>query len=97
MFAAGMFPPGVAHESWRVPLAGLVVVAVLGSVALLAWRLKSKIDSGSGVLSYATFIYASFLKPHSSPGDGDQKTALESFYKVQVFNNKLAGYDFGVH
>ncbi len=88
MSTVGAFPLGFARGSWSVPhlqiaLAGLLVVAVIGSVALLAWR-KPKINYDSSVLSYAKFFYANFLKPHGPAGDGGQQHALESFYKTQV-------------
>ena len=84
MSAVGGFQLGFAQGSWGVPLAGLVVVAVIVSVALLAWR-KPKINTDKSILSYAMFFYTNFLKSHSTTADGGQQSALESFYSVQVF------------
>ena len=36
------------------------------------------------IRSYLRFAYASFFKPHTSDGKGDQQDALESFYKCQA-------------
>ena len=42
----------------------------------------------NGLVTYARFFYASFLKPHTGDGaDTGQQAALESFYKAQVCGN----------
>lgn len=72
---------------FQIALAAAFVIAFVGSVIFFANR-KPKIaaiDYDNGVLTYLRFVYASFLKPHENSGDGGQQSALESFYKTQVW------------
>lgn len=60
-----------------LPVCVLVVFVLLVSFG------KVKIDYNSGVFTYVKFVYANFLKPHETDGEGQQH-ALESFYRTQV-------------
>jgi hypothetical protein len=71
-------------EWLHVYIAGtaFLVCAFVAVILLLSFN-KSKINSNNNIFTYLRFIYATFLKPHSRGGNG-QQDALESFYKTQV-------------
>lgn len=64
----------------------LLVLAGLLLIVYATLSSQSKIRfSYNQVLSFCTFFYSSFLKPHSKDDSlVGQQGALESFYKVQV-------------
>lgn len=69
----------------------LVVVAIslllVGSIFMILSAPNTSTKS-NGLVTYARFFYASFLKPHTGDGaDTGQQAALESFYKAQVCGN----------
>lgn len=74
-------------RSYVSPFTGpLLVLSGLLLIVYAALSSQKNIQlSYNRLLSFCTFFYSSFLKPHSKE-DGlvGQQGALESFYKVQV-------------
>ncbi|KAL8790172.1 MAG: hypothetical protein Q9195_006499 [Heterodermia aff. obscurata] len=67
-------------------LLAVVAIALLfvGSIFIVLSTPKTSAKS-NGLVTYARFFYASFLKPHTGDGtDTGQQAALESFYKAQA-------------
>ena len=61
-------------------------VMLVGSLVLLPILMPQSLSNTWDKLrGFVRFFYASFLKPHSGDHDGSQQSALESFYKAQVF------------
>lgn len=77
----GLQAAGSPHIS--IGIAAFLVCALVVSVLLLSLQ-KGKVENV--IVTYAKFVYASFLKPHERDrgGEGGQQHALESFYRSQV-------------
>ena len=75
-------------------LVAIFVVLFVG-LTLSAGLASAKGFSDSKLVSYSKFFYASFLKPHQSSSDGNQQSALESFYETQVLGRNLAPFTSG--
>ncbi|KAL1986858.1 hypothetical protein VTN96DRAFT_5511 [Rasamsonia emersonii] len=77
----GLQGAGSPHIS--IGIAAFLVCALVASVLLLSLQ-KDKAENV--IVTYAKFVYASFLKPHERDrgGEGGQQHALESFYRSQA-------------
>jgi hypothetical protein len=78
---------GIGSPHISIGIAAFFVCALVVSVVLLFIQ---KGGLNKGVVTYAKFVYASFLKPHErdQAGQGGQQHALESFYRTQVWADK---------
>src|SRR5277367_3656843 len=87
-----MFSPGSARFSGLHLIIFLVAIFVVLFVGLTisAGLASAKGFSDSKLVSYSKFFYASFLKPYQSSSDGNQQSALESFYETQVLGRNPA-------
>ena len=64
---------------------GMGFFALVIVLAFFLYTLRGKFTPGKLVNNpYLMFVYASFIKPHERNKDGDQQSALESFYSAQV-------------
>jgi hypothetical protein len=78
-------PPTYLYQS--ISPAGLVVLLCLATLFVVVFVQPKPVMPGK-LQSYLSFIYGSFLKPHTGDSNGNQQDALESFYQSQA-----AAYD----
>jgi hypothetical protein len=72
-----------------------IFVALFVGLTISAGLASAKGFCDSKLVSYSKFFYASFLKPHQSSSDGNQQSALESFYETQVLGRNPAPFSSG--
>lgn len=69
----------------QIYVVGATLLLLVGILFAINYRPSEKVEDedASTFTSFLRFFYASFLKPHTGDGNG-QQDALESFYKAQA-------------
>ena len=77
----------ISSVSYILLVVAAIALLFAGNIFIILSAPKTSTKS-NGLITYARFFYASFLKPHTGDGaDTGQQAALESFYKAQVCGN----------